>query len=49
MDSDPDGYQLETVILSTTLRTPGVLQAESLARTRSDQLWTEPVNVTSLP
>ena len=34
---------------STTLRTPGVPQAEFLAMSRSDQVGTLPDNVTSAP
>jgi hypothetical protein len=41
--------QNESVILSITLRTPGLDQAESVARSRSDQLCTLPVSVTSVP
>ena len=37
------------VVLSTTLRTPGVPQAVLRANSRSDQLWTLPVSVTSVP
>ena len=38
-----------SVMLSITLRTPGALQAESVASSRSDQLWTMPLSVTSEP
>jgi hypothetical protein len=37
------------VVLSTTLRTPGVPHAVLRASSRSDQLCTVPVNVTSVP